>query len=208
MIIDAEAELANMQSIKPQEIKLIQFCQGLKDERLYDKITEAEIWGWEDAKALIRKHTAATFLKVHFEQKTGGSGHVVNSISGSGNKSPSQSPGQRRRHNNEQRGRNRTPQGRGQGRGDRRDSSQGRRSRDSNNIRVCFNCNKISNHFANTCPESKREDGQTEGRITPYPRSREASRDRGGATQESEKPQDQHAQSIMGKGGIERDRKI
>ena len=37
MRIDAEAELADLQSIKPREIKLMKFCQGLKDDRLYEK---------------------------------------------------------------------------------------------------------------------------------------------------------------------------
>ena len=37
MWIDAEAELADLQSIKPQEIKLMKLCQGLKDDRLYEK---------------------------------------------------------------------------------------------------------------------------------------------------------------------------
>ena len=59
MIIDAETQLADMQSIKPQEIKLMKLCPVLKDERLYDKITEMATQGWEEAKALIRKHTAA-----------------------------------------------------------------------------------------------------------------------------------------------------
>ena len=34
MRIDAKAELADMQSINPQEIKLMKFCQEQKDERL------------------------------------------------------------------------------------------------------------------------------------------------------------------------------
>ena len=33
MRIDAEGELADLQSIKPQEIKLMKFCQGLKDDK-------------------------------------------------------------------------------------------------------------------------------------------------------------------------------
>ena len=138
------------------------FCQGL---RLYDKITEMETGGWEEAKALIRKHSAATSLKADLEQNTGSSGHVVNSILGAGNKFPGQSPGPRTKHDNGQRGRNKTPQGRR----DRRDSSQGRR--DSSNTRLCYNCNEISNNFANNCPEPERENGLTGGRTTPYPRT-------------------------------------
>ena len=46
MRIDAEAELADLKSFKPQEIKLMEFCQGLKDDRLYEKITEMDPRGW------------------------------------------------------------------------------------------------------------------------------------------------------------------
>ena len=76
MRIDAMAELADMQLIKPQEIKSMKLCQGLNDEGLYDKITEMETQGWEKAKALIRKHTAATSLKADLEQKTCGQQHL------------------------------------------------------------------------------------------------------------------------------------
>ena len=99
-----------------------------------------EARGWEEAKVLIRKNTAAPSLKADLEKKTGGSEHLDNSISGAGNKSPGQSPAQQRRHDNEHRGTNRTKHGRG----DIRYSSQGRRSRDSSNTRLCFNCTKFS----------------------------------------------------------------
>ena len=102
---------------------------------------------------------------------------MVNSISGTPNKSPSQSPGQQRRYNNENRGRNRTPQGKSQG---RRDSSQGKRSGESITTRLCYNCDKITTHFANTCPEPRIQEGKFLGiTITPYPRSRDSSRDIG-----------------------------
>ena len=185
MMIDAEVELADMQSSKPQKFKFMKFCRGLKDERLYEKITAMDTRGWEEAKTLIRKHTATASLKADVEHKAGGSGHMVNSISRAASKSPSQSSGQRRRYENEQRGRSRTPQGKGPLREDRRDSSKGRRSRESSNTRICFNYEKVTGHFANTCPEPKREDGKIEVRITPYPRSRESSRNRGGASQGS-----------------------
>ena len=101
MIFDAEAELADMQSIKLPELKLMKFCQWLKGTMLYVKITEVETRGWEKAKLFIQKNTAATSLKADLEQKSEGSEHLDNSISGDGNKSHGQSPGQRRRHNNE-----------------------------------------------------------------------------------------------------------
>ena len=90
------------------------------------------------------------------EQKAGNSGYVVNSISGAASKSPSQSPGQRRRYDNEHRGINRTPQGKGTGRGDRRDSSQGRRSRESNNTRLCYKSDKITTHLPIYAPSPKK----------------------------------------------------
>ena len=181
MRIDEEGELANLQRLKAQELKLMKFCQGLKaEDRLYDLIIEMDPRGWEDAKVIIRKHTAVMALKADLvEHRPRGSGHMVNSISGAP-RFPSQSPvQQRKKYNNENRGRNRTPHGKG------RDSSQGRRnSRNSSNTRLCYNCDKITTHFAATCPKPKKEEGKVERRsITPYPKSGDSSRDRGAATQ-------------------------
>ena len=105
-----ESYHADLQSLKPQEIKFMKFCQGLKSEdRLYEKITEMDPRGWEEEKLIIRKHTAAASLKAGLEHRAGGSGHVANRISGTPKK-------QQRRYNNENRGRNRTPQRKSQGR--------------------------------------------------------------------------------------------
>ena len=103
MRIDAESELADLETLKPQESKLLKFCQELKSEdQLYEKITEIDPRGWEQAKVITRKHTAAMDLKADLvRHKPRGSGHVVNSISGAPTRSPSLSPGQqRRRYNN------------------------------------------------------------------------------------------------------------
>ena len=70
------AELADMHLIKPPEIKSMKLCHELNHEGLYDKITEMETQGWEDAKALIREQTAATSLKADLEQKTCGQQHL------------------------------------------------------------------------------------------------------------------------------------
>ena len=57
--IDNEGELADLETLKPQEIKLMKLFQGLKaEDRLYDLITEMDPKGWEQAKVIIRKHTA------------------------------------------------------------------------------------------------------------------------------------------------------
>ena len=94
MRIDAESDHAYLESIKPQEIKLMKFCQGLKSEdRLYEKITEMDPRGWEGTKVIIRKYTAAASLKADLEHRVGGSGHMVNYILGTPNKSPSMLPG-------------------------------------------------------------------------------------------------------------------
>ena len=53
--------------------------------------------GWELAKQIIRKHTAAMALKADLvEHRLRGQGHVVNNMSGV-NRSPSQSPGKQRK---------------------------------------------------------------------------------------------------------------
>ena len=92
MRINEERELADLQTIKPQEIKLIKFCQGLEaEDRLYNLITEMDPMGWEEAKVIIRRHSADL---VKHRPKV--SEHVVNSISGA-SRSPSPSPGQQKK---------------------------------------------------------------------------------------------------------------
>ena len=76
----------------------MKFCQGLKaEDRLYDLITEMDPRGWETAKVIIRKHTAAMALKTDLvEHRPRGSGYMVNTIPGAP-RSPSKSPGQQRK---------------------------------------------------------------------------------------------------------------
>ena len=128
-----------------------------------------QLW-WEAAKVIIRKHTATMALKADLvEHRQRGSGHMVNSISGSP-RSPSQSPGQqRKKYNNENQGRNRAPQAKG------RDPSQGKRnSRKSSNTRLYYNCVEIKKkpycgHFPQT-KERRRKDWR---KITnPIPKER------------------------------------
>ena len=51
-----------------------------------------ETRGWEKAKSLIKKNTAAFSLKADLEQKSEGSEHLDNSTTGDGDKSHGQSP--------------------------------------------------------------------------------------------------------------------
>ena len=93
MRIDEEGDLANLKTLKPQEIKLMKFCQGLKSEdQLYDLLMEMDPRGLEETKVIIRRHTGAMALKADLvEHRPRGPGHVVNSMSGA-HRSPSQSP--------------------------------------------------------------------------------------------------------------------
>ena len=83
MRIDKEGELADLETLKPQEIKSMKFCQGLKaEDRLYSLITEMDPRGLEAANVIIRKHIAVMALKADLvKHRPRGSGHVVNSIS-------------------------------------------------------------------------------------------------------------------------------
>ena len=106
MRIDEEAELADLKTLKPQEIKLMELCHGLKSEdRLYDLLMDMDPKGWEEAKLIIRKHTASMALKTDLvEHRPRGQGQVVKNMSGAP-RSPSQSPGkQRKKYNNDNRG--------------------------------------------------------------------------------------------------------
>ena len=141
-----------------------------------------ETRGWEEAKAFIRKHTAEASLEADLEHKVGGSGHVVKSISGAGNKSPSQSPGQRRSHNNEQRERETEPHKEE----DQEEETDETYSREEAEKAVTQEFSLIDIKSPPNLPilaqNQKKEDGQIEGRITPYPRSPESSRDQRGAS--------------------------
>ena len=113
---------------------------------------------------------------------------MVNSMSGTESKYPNQNPGQKRRNDNE-RGRNRTPKGR-----DSNKRSKGRKSRESRNTRHCFNCDKVTTHFANTCPEPRRKEGKVEGKFNnPIPKFRNHVKRQGRSKPRKRDPQDKHA---------------
>ena len=51
MRINEEGELADLESIKAQDVKLMKYCNGLKSEdSLYDLLMDMEPKGWEKAK--------------------------------------------------------------------------------------------------------------------------------------------------------------
>ena len=68
----------------------MKFCQGLKDDRLYEKNTEMDPRGWEEAKTIIRKHTAAAYLKEDLAWSTKQEARDMWSIASQGNKQVSQ----------------------------------------------------------------------------------------------------------------------
>ena len=113
------------------------------------------------------------------EHRPRGQGHVVNNMSGS-NRSPSQYPGkQRQKNDKDNRGREKTKQGK-----ERESSQSWRGNRNNSNARLCFNCDEMSDHWASNSPQPKKEEKKDEQRlITPYPRSRNSSEERGGANQ-------------------------
>ena len=64
MRINEMAELADLDSIKSQDLKLMKYCQGLKqDDILYDLLMEMEPKSWARAQEIIRKHSQSMALK-------------------------------------------------------------------------------------------------------------------------------------------------
>ena len=54
--INQQAELADLENIRAQDLQLMKFCQGLnKADRLYDKLMEMEIHSWSGAQEIIKK---------------------------------------------------------------------------------------------------------------------------------------------------------
>ena len=159
----------------------MKFCQGLKSEdRLYDLLMDMDPKGWEEAKLIIRKHTASMTLKADLvEHRPRGQVHVVNNMSVAPTSSSQSPEKKRKKYHDDNRGRDSTPQDKGRG------SSQGKRNSINNsNTRLCFNCDKISTHYAANFPKPKKEEGENEGRsITPYPKRGDSSKESGGASQ-------------------------
>ena len=197
--INQVSELADLDGIKSQNLKLMKFCQGLKQsDRLYDKLMEIDPKSWARAQEIIRKHAQSQAFKADLVESTPkNQGHVVMALSGgSGNPTPrplSQSPGkQRKKYYTNTRWRDRA-KGVGEA------LSSGRSSREPRNSRICWNCDEITNnHYTNTCQKPQKNKEDPSRSVTPYPnRGRSSSRERGGASQGSE-----NAQGILWKGAF------
>ena len=182
MRINELSELADLDSIKSQDLKLMKYCQVLKPEdKLYDLLMDMEPKSWARPQEFVRKYAQNMALKADLvEARPKGQGHVMNSMSGGPrNQTPrysSQSPGkQRKKYYKDTRGSNKTRRGEA--------SQSGRRSRESSNTRLCWNCDKISDHYAASCIKPPKDDSRS---VTPYPRGRSKSREKGGANQGGE----------------------
>ena len=112
--INQQAELADLENIKAQDLQLIKFYQGLnKTDRLYDKLMEMDVHSWATAQDIIKKYSQSQALKADLvESAPKSQGHIVNQMSGSGGSAPrpaSRSPGeQRKKYDTDTRGRDRT----------------------------------------------------------------------------------------------------
>ena len=185
MRINELSDLADLDSIQSQDLKLMKYCQGLKPEdKLHNLVMEMKPKSWARAQEIIRKYAQNMALNADLvKARPKGQGHMNSMSGGLRNQTPrslSLSPGkQRKKYDTNTRGRE---QGRG---GEAR--SSGRSSRDPSNSRVCWNCNEVTNdHFGNTCPKPQKKRDDPNRSVTPYPRGRSASKERGGATQGSE----------------------
>ena len=124
MRINEISELADLDGIKSQDLKLMKYCQGLKqNDRLYDLLMEMEPKSWASAQEIKRKHAKNIALKADLVEATPkNQGHVVNAMSG-GSRNPtprpsSQSPGkQRKKYDTNTRGRDRARGGEAQSSG-------------------------------------------------------------------------------------------
>ena len=174
--------MADVDSIQSQDLTLIKYCQGLKPEdKLYDLLMEMEPKSWARAQEIIKKYAQNMALKADLvEARPKGQGHVMNSMSGGPrNQTPrysSQSPGKQwKKYDKDTRGSDKTRGGEA--------SQSGRSSRESSNTRLCWNCNKISDHYAASCIKPPKDDSRS---VTQYPRGRSNSREKGGANQGGE----------------------
>ena len=109
-----QAELADLDNIRAQDLQLMKFSQGLnKTDRLYDKLMEMDVRSWAAAKNIIMKYSQSQALKADLvESASRSQGHVVNQMSGSSSSAPRPESrslgGQRRKFDTDNRGRDKT----------------------------------------------------------------------------------------------------
>ena len=155
--INQQAELADLEGIKAQDLQLMNFCLGLnKTDRLYDKLMEMEVHSWATAQDIIKKYSQSQALKADLvESAPKSQGHIVHHMSGSGRsgssgsgsggsgssgsapRPASRSPGgERKKYDTDSRGRDITKAPPGNGGG----QSQGRSKSGS---RECWGCHEV-----------------------------------------------------------------
>ena len=88
--INQQAELADLENIRAQNLQLMKFCQGLnKSERLYNKMMEMDVPSWARAQDITKKYSQGMAQKavlVDSAPKT--QGQVLNQMSGSSGSNP------------------------------------------------------------------------------------------------------------------------
>ena len=68
--INQQAELANLEGIKAQDLQLMKYCQGLhKTNRLYDKLMDMKVKSWATAQEIIKKYAQS---QAHCDENVGG----------------------------------------------------------------------------------------------------------------------------------------
>ena len=100
--INQQAELANIEGIKAQNLQLMKYYQGLhKTDRLYDKLMDMEVKSWATAQEIIKNYAQSQALKAELVESTPkNQGHIVMKISGDSGPSQwstSRSPGGQRK---------------------------------------------------------------------------------------------------------------
>ena len=111
--INQQAELADLENLRAQEIQLMKFCQGLnKTDRLYKKLMELEGPSWARAQEIIKKHGQSMAQKavlVDSALKTD-QGQVLDQMSGNNRARPTSwsTGGKRKKFDTDTRGRDKT----------------------------------------------------------------------------------------------------
>ena len=88
--INQQAQLADLEGIKAQDLQLMKFCQGLhKTDRLYDKLMDMEVKCWATAQEIIKRYAQSQALKADLvESAPKSQGNIVNQMPGSGAPAP------------------------------------------------------------------------------------------------------------------------
>ena len=100
--INQQAELADMEGIKAQDLQLMKYCQGLhKTDRLYDKLMDMEVKSGATSQEIIKNYVQSQALKADLvESATKNQGHIENKMSGDSGPAPrpaGRSPGEQRK---------------------------------------------------------------------------------------------------------------